>query len=195
MTSHHPREVAPIELRVAALEKLLNEAGLIPEGFIEETIHKYEEDIGPMNGAKVVAQAWVDPGFKSRLLNDAPKAIKELGFDDDESHSLVVVENTQSIHNVVVCTLCSCYPWPLLGLPPKWYKDSPYRARVVREPRKVLSEMGCELPENIEIRVWDSSAEQRYLVLATRPEGSENLSFDELVNLVSRDSMIGVARL
>lgn len=195
MTSHHSREVAPIELRVAALEKLLNEAGLIPEGFIEETIRKYEEDIGPMNGAKVVAQAWIDPGFKSRLLNDAPKAIKELGFDDDESHSLVVVENTQSIHNVVVCTLCSCYPWPLLGLPPKWYKDSPYRARVVREPRKVLSEMGCELPENIEIRVWDSSAEQRYLVLATRPEGSENLSFDELVNLVSRDSMIGVARL
>lgn len=184
--------MAPIERRVAALEELLSKAGVIPEGFIDETIRRYEEEIGPMNGAKVVAHAWTDPEFKARLLADAPRAIAQLGF---ESHALEVLENTDTIHNVVVCTLCSCYPWSILGLPPAWYKDNPYRARVVREPREVLAEMGCELPEDIEIRVWDSSAEKRYLVLPLRPEGTETMSPDDLVGLVSRDSMIGVARL
>ena len=192
---HHPHEMAPIERRVAALEELLSKAGMIPEGFIDETIRHYEEDIGPMNGAKVVAHAWTDPDFKERLLADAPRAIAELGFDSEESHALEVIENTDTVHNVVVCTLCSCYPWPLLGLPPAWYKDNPYRARVVREPRQVLAEMGCELPDDVEIRVWDSSAEKRYLVLPLRPEGTENTPPDELAGLVSRDSMIGVARL
>lgn len=196
MTDHHqPHEMAPIERRVAALEELLNEAGLIPAGFIDETIRRYEEDIGPINGAKVVALAWTDPEFKARLLADAPKAIAELGFDSEESHALQVIENTDTVHNVVVCTLCSCYPWPLLGLPPAWYKDNEYRARVVREPRQVLSEMGCELPEDIEIRVWDSSAEKRYLVLPVRPPDSEPLSVEELASIVNRDSMIGVALL
>ena len=194
MTDHHTRGPAPIERRVAALEELLGEAGLIPEGFIDETIRRYEEDIGPMNGARVVARAWSDPEYKARLLDDAPRAIAELGLGGEESQSLVVIENTKTVHNVVVCTLCSCYPWPLLGLPPTWYKDAPYRARVVREPRQVLSEMGCELPEDIEIHVWDSSAEKRYLVLPMRPDDSESLSLDELASLVSRDAMIGVAR-
>jgi nitrile hydratase len=196
MSDHHrPRDIAPVERRVAALEELLGEAGFIPEGFIEETIRRYEEDIGPMIGARVVARAWTDSGYKARLLADAPRAVAELGFESEESHALVVVENTETVHNVVVCTLCSCYPWPLLGLPPGWYKDAPYRARVVREPRRVLAEMGCDLEEDIELRVWDSSAEKRYLVLPMRPAKSETLSVEDLAGLVSRDSMIGVARL
>jgi nitrile hydratase len=148
-----------------------------------------------MNGAKVVARAWVDPEFKERLLADGTASIAELGFGGPEGDHMVVVENTEAVHNVVVCTLCSCYPWPVLGLPPAWYKDPPYRARMVREPRALLAEMGCRLPDDADIRVWDSSAEVRYLVLPQRPRGTEGMTETELAGLVTRDSMIGVARL
>ena len=193
--AHHPAPVSPVERRVAALEALLTERGLVPEGFIEETIRRYESEIGPMNGAKVVARAWTDPGYKQRLLADATAAIAEFGFGGAEGEHMVVVENTPAVHNVIVCTLCSCYPWPTLGLPPAWYKDPPYRARMVREPRALLAEMGCQLPDETEIRVWDSSAEVRYLVLPQRPPGTERLTEAELAALVTRDSMIGVAIL
>jgi len=192
--AQHPA-MSPVEERVAALEALLTERGLIPEGFIEQTIHRYESEIGPMNGAKVVARAWADPRYKQRLLADGTAAIAELGFAGAEGHHMVVVENTPTVHNVVVCTLCSCYPWPTLGLPPAWYKDAPYRARMVREPRVLLAEMGCELPSDTEIRVWDSSAEVRYLVLPQRPAGTEEMAEADLAALVTRDSMIGVASL
>ena len=192
---HHPAPVSPVERRVAALEALLTERGLVPAGFIEEITRRYESEIGPMNGAKVVARAWVDPGYRQRLLAEGTVAIAELGFGGAEGEHMVVVENTAAVHNVIVCTLCSCYPWPVLGLPPAWYKDPPYRARVVREPRVVLAQMGCTLPDDVEIRVWDSSAEVRYLVLPQRPSGTEDMSEAELAGLVTRDSMIGVARL
>jgi nitrile hydratase subunit alpha len=192
---HHPAPPSPVEQRVAALEALLTERGLVPEGFIEATIHRYESEIGPMNGARVVARAWADPQYKQRLLADGTAAIAELGFGGAEGHHMVVVENTPAVHNVIVCTLCSCYPWPTLGLPPAWYKDPPYRARMVREPRAVLTEMGCPLPEDVEIRVWDSSAEVRYLVLPQRPAQAGGMAEAELAGLVTRDSMIGVARL
>ncbi len=192
---HHPAAVSPVERRVAALEALLTERGLVPDGFIEEITGRYESEIGPLNGAKVVARAWADPAYKERLLTDGTAAIAELGFGGAEGDHMVVVENTPAIHNVVVCTLCSCYPWPVLGLPPAWYKDPPYRARMVREPRALLAEMGCELPGNAEIRVWDSSAEVRYLVLPERPSVTEDMTEAELAGLVTRDSMIGVARL
>ena len=192
---HHPAAVSPVERRVAALEALLTERGLVPDGFIEEIARRYESEIGPLNGAKVVARAWADPAYKERLLTDGTAAIAELGFGGAEGDHMVVVENTPAIHNVVVCTLCSCYPWPVLGLPPAWYKDPPYRARMVREPRALLAEMGCELPGNAEIRVWDSSAEVRYLVLPERPSVTEEMTEAELAGLVTRDSMIGVARL
>lgn len=197
MTSdhHHPVEPAAIERRVAALEQLLTERGVVPPGFVDEVNRAYEQDIGPRNGAKVVARAWVDPAYKRRLLADGTSAIAELGFGGNEGDHMQVVENTEVVHNVVVCTLCSCYPWPVLGLPPAWYKDPPYRARVVREPRTVLAEMGCELDDRVEISVWDSSAEQRYLVLPQRPDGTAGLSEEELAELVTRDAMIGVARL
>ena len=191
---HHPTPPSPIERRAAALEELLSERGLVPEGFIEEVNRAYENDIGPMNGAKVVARAWVDPAYKERLLADGTAAIAELGFGGAEGN-IVAVENVPDVHNVVGCTLCSCYPWPVLGLPPTWYKDPPYRARMVREPRVLLKEMGCDLDDDTEIRVWDSSAEVRYLVVPERPAGTESLSGDELAALVTRDSMIGVARL
>lgn len=196
MTSdhHHPVEPAAIERRVAALEQLLTERGIVPPGFVDEVNRAYEQDIGPRNGAKVVARAWVDPAYKRRLLADGTSAIAELGFGGNEGDHMQVVENTDVVHNVVVCTLCSCYPWPVLGLPPAWYKDAPYRARVVREPRTVLAEMGCELDDHVEISVWDSSAEQRYLVLPQRPDGTAGLSEEELAELVTRDAMIGVAR-
>ena len=154
----------------------------------------YENDIGPLNGARVVARAWVDPDYRERLLADGAAAIAELGFGGPQGEHIVVVENTDGIHNVVVCTLCSCYPWPVLGLPPVWYKAPPYRARMVREPRAVLRELGAELPESVEIRVWDSSAEVRYMVLPQRPPSTDDLTEEELVGLVTRDAMIGVAR-
>ena len=192
---HHTAAVSPVEQRVAALEALLTERGLVPDGFIEEITRRYESEIGPMNGAKVVARAWADPEYRKRLLADGTGAIGELGFGGPEGDHMVVVENTAAVHNVIVCTLCSCYPWPVLGLPPAWYKDPPYRARMVREPRVVLAEMGCPLPADAEIQVWDSSAEVRYLVLPQRPPGTEGMTEAQLAGLVTRDSMIGVARL
>jgi len=192
---HHPAPLSPVEVRARALEELLKEKGLIQEGFIDAVVSAYENDIGPMNGARVVARAWVDPAYKARLLANGTTAIAELGFGGPEGEHLVVVEDTPSVHNVVVCTLCSCYPWPVLGLPPNWYKSPPYRARMVREPRVLLREMGLDLPESVEIRVWDSSAEIRYMVLPERPAGTEGRTEEELAALVSRDAMIGTARL
>jgi len=192
---HRPIPPSPIERRVAALEELLTERGYVPDGFIDEFNRAYENDIGPMNGAKVVARAWVDPEYKARLLADGSAAIAELGFEGPEGHFIKVVENTADVHNVVVCTLCSCYPWPVLGLPPNWYKDAPYRSRMVREPRALLAEMGCPLDDDVEVRVWDSSAEARYLVLPERPPDTDRLAEEDLAGLVTRDSMIGVARL
>ena len=192
---HHPAPLTPVEARARALERLLAEKGIIQEGFIDAVVSAYENDIGPMNGARVVARAWVDPAYKARLLANGTAAIAELGFGGPEGEHLMVVENTPSVHNVVVCTLCSCYPWPVLGLPPTWYKSPPYRARRVREPRLLLREMGLDLPPNVEIRVWDSSAEIRYMVLPERPAGSDARSEAELAALVTRDAMIGTARL
>jgi nitrile hydratase len=191
---HHPTPPSPIERRAAALEELLREKGLVPDGFIEEVNRTYENDIGPMNGARAVAHAWVDPDYKARLLDDGSAALAELGIGGPEDH-IVVVANEPAVHNVVVCTLCSCYPWSILGLPPGWYKEAPYRARMVREPRALLKEMGCDVPDDVDLRVWDSSAEVRYLVVPERPSGTHGLSEEELAGLVTRDSMIGVARL
>jgi nitrile hydratase len=191
----HPAPVPAVERRVEALKDLLTERGLVSDDFIEDLTRRYESEIGPMNGAKVVARAWVDPQYKERLLTDGAAAIAELGFGGAEGSHMVVVENTASVHNVVVCTLCSCYPWPVLGLPPAWYKDPPYRARMVREPRALLAEMGCVLPADAEIQVWDSSAEVRYLVLPQQPDGTGGMTEEQLADLVTRDSMIGVARL
>jgi nitrile hydratase subunit alpha len=193
---HHPRRPpSPIEARVTALEELLTERGHLPPGFVDAVNHRYETEIGPMNGARVVARAWVDPAYRDRLLADATAAIAELGFGGAEGDHMVVVECTPEVHHVVVCTLCSCYPWPVLGLPPNWYKDPPYRARMVREPRLLLAEMGCPVDDAVRIEVWDSSAEIRYLVVPERPADTDGLTEDELAALVTRDSMIGVARL
>ncbi len=192
---HHALPTTPVEDRVAALEALLLEKGFIDPAAIDSVVEHYEHGVGPMNGAKVVAHAWVDDAYRQRLLTDGTAAIAELGFSGPEGDHMVVVENTPSVHNVVVCTLCSCYPWPVLGLPPNWYKSPPYRSRMVREPRVLLKEMGCAVPEECEIRVWDSSAEIRYLVLPMRPESSDGLSEDGLAELVTRDAMIGVAQL
>jgi len=182
-------------LRAKALEALLVEKGLITTDVIDEIVRLYEQDIGPLNGAKVVAKAWTDPAYKQRLLEDGTAAVAELGFTGSQGAEMVVLENTPTVHNVVVCTLCSCYPWPVLGLPPTWYKSFAYRSRVVREPRVVLREFGWELPESIEIRVWDSNSEVRYMVLPERPAGTEHLSEGELRPLVTRDAMIGVAKV
>ena len=182
-------------LRVMALESLLVEKGLVDPAALDELIDTYEHKIGPRNGARVVARAWVDPEFRKRLLADAGAAISELGYASQGREHLVVVENTPDRHNLVVCTLCSCYPWPVLGLPPVWYKSAPYRSRAVIDPRGVLRELGLELDENVEIRVWDSTSEMRYLVLPERPEGTENMSEDELAALVTRDAMIGTAKV
>lgn len=192
---HHPSPTTAIEDRVAALERVLVEQGIIDEAAIDGIVEFFEKSMGPMNGAKVVAHAWVDPDYKARLLADGTSAIGELGFGGPEGDHMVVVESTPEVHNVVVCTLCSCYPWPTLGLPPNWYKSPPYRSRMVREPRALLAEMGCAVPADVEIRVWDSSAEIRYLVLPEQPSGTDGLAEDELAALVTRDSMIGVARL
>jgi nitrile hydratase subunit alpha len=195
MGHEHEHDHAGYEpLRVKALESLLVEKGLLASDAVDRIVAAYEEDVGPLNGARVVARAWVDPEFKKRLFEDATPAIRELGIGGWEGDHMVALENTESVHNVVVCTLCSCYPWPVLGLPPYWYKSPAYRARVVVEPRAVLAEMGLALDDSVEVRVWDSSAEIRYLVLPERPEGTEELTEDELTALVTRDAMIGVAR-
>ena len=188
-------ERIPINLRAEALEQLLVERGLVDPQVMDTFIKTYEKDVGPLNGAQVVAKAWTDPEFKQRLLDDGTGAVAELGFKGPQGEHLVVVENNAEMHNVVVCTLCSCYPWPLLGLPPAWYKDPAYRSRVVREPRTVLVEMGLELPEETEITVWDSSSEVRFFVLPQRPSGTEKLSEAELATLVTRDAMVGVAQV
>jgi len=185
----------PITLRAEALEQILVERGLVDPAVMDGFIKTYEQDIGPLNGAKVVAKAWTDPEFKARLLDNGTAAVGELGFKGPQGEHIVVVENTDDTHNVVVCTLCSCYPWPLLGLPPTWYKDPAYRSRVVREPRKVLSEMGLDVPDRTELKVWDSSSEVRFFVLPRRPAGTEDLSEEDLAALVTRDSMVGVAEV
>ena len=181
-------------LRAEALESLLVEKGLVRSEVVDAIIRRFEQDIGPMNGAKAVARAWSDPGYRARLLADPWAAIAELGVTAIPDAPLVVVENSPGVHNVVVCTLCSCYPSGLLGLPPSWYKSPAYRARIVREPRAVLAEMGLVLPADVEVRVWDSSAEMRYMVLPERPAGTDAMSQDDLAALVTRDAMIGVAR-
>lgn len=193
--SDHIQAEIDVALRTKALETLLVEKGLITTDVIDEIVRLYEQDIGPLNGAKVVAKAWTDPAYKQRLLEDGTAAVAELGFSGSQGAEMVILENTPTIHNVVVCTLCSCYPWPVLGLPPTWYKSFAFRSRVVREPRVVLGEFGLELPGSIEIRVWDSNSEVRYMVLPERPAGTEHLSEEELIPLVTRDAMIGVAKV
>ena len=190
---HHSHNILPEEpeLRVKALETLLVNKGLVDRNTLNELIDTYENRIGPKNGAKVIAKAWVDVSFKERLLKNATKAIEELSYTGRQGEHMVVVENTYEIHNMVVCTLCSCYPWPVLGLPPSWYKSDEYRARAVREPRKVLKEFGLLLDEKIKIKVWDSTSEMRYLVLPMRPKGTEELTEEELAKTVTRNSMIG----
>jgi nitrile hydratase len=181
-----------IELRVKALESLLVEKGLVDPAALDAIIDTYEHKVGPRNGARVVARAWTDPGFRARLMADATTAIAELGYGGRQGEHMIAVENTPQAHNLVVCTLCSCYPWPVLGLPPTWYKSAPYRSRAVIDPRGVLKEFGLELGADVEVRVWDSTAEVRYLVVPMRPEGSEGLDEAALAELVTRDSMIGV---
>jgi nitrile hydratase subunit alpha len=191
----HNAPLSDVQLRVRALESLLAEKGLVDPAALDELIDTYQTRVGPRNGAKVVARAWVEAAFKRRLLEDATEAIAEMGFIGRQGEDMVVVENTPRVHNLVVCTLCSCYPWPVLGLPPVWYKSSPYRARAVLDPRGVLRELGVDLSDDVEVRVWDSTAELRYLVLPERPAGTEGLSEAELAALVTRDAMIGTARV
>jgi nitrile hydratase len=188
---HPPRAASALELRVRALEAQLTEKGYIDPAALDVLIDAYQTKIGPRNGARVVARAWCDVEFRRRLLTDATAAIASLGFTGRQGEHMVAVENTPQVHNLVVCTLCSCYPWAVLGLPPTWYKSAPYRARAVKDPRGVLREFGVELPATTQIRIWDSTAEIRYLVLPLRPAGTEHLSEPELANLVTRDSMIG----
>lgn len=189
---YDPEQEPYVALRTKALESLLIEKGLLSAEAVDDVISNYEQNIGPLRGARIVARAWVDPDFKQRLLADGPAALAELGLPSNAP--LIVIENTPTEHNMVVCTLCSCYPWSVLGLPPTWYKDFAYRSRAVIEPRAVLREFGLELDESVTVHVWDSSAEQRYMVLPERPEGTEGMSEEELAALVSRDSMIGVAK-
>ena len=194
---HDDHQIPPTDrtLRVKALESLLVEKGLVDPAALDVLIDTYEHKIGPRNGARVVARAWVDAAYRERLLRDATAAIAELGYGGSQGEDMVVVENTPEIHNLVVCTLCSCYPWPVLGLPPVWYKSAPYRSRAVMDPRSILREFGLEFADNVEVRVWDSTAEVRYLVLPERPAGSERLNVEQLAALVTRDSMIGVAKV
>jgi nitrile hydratase len=191
-SDEHNRDLAE---RVAKIESLLIAKGLVDKQALDRLVELYEHDLGPMNGAKVIARAWVDPAYKRRLLENATAAIAELGFGGLQGEHMVVVENTPRVHNVVVCTLCSCYPWPVLGLPPTWYKDAAYRSRVVIDPRSILAEFGTTLEEDVEVRVWDSSAEIRYLVLPQRPENTEHLSEEQLAGLIDRESMIGVSKV
>jgi nitrile hydratase len=193
----HEHQAVPsdLTLRAKALESLLVEKGLVDRAALDALVDTYEHKIGPRNGARVVARAWVDPAYKQRLLTDSNAAIAELGYGGQQGEHMVVVENSPKVHNLVVCTLCSCYPWSVLGLPPVWYKSAPYRSRSVIDPRGVLREFGVELPEDAEVRVWDSTAELRYLVLPERPAGSEGLSEEALAALVTRDAMVGVAKV
>jgi nitrile hydratase len=193
----HEHQAVPSDptLRVKALESLLVEKGLVDRSALDALIDTYEHKIGPRNGARVVARAWSDPAYKQRLLSDADAAIAELGYGGMQGEHMVVIENSAKVHNLVVCTLCSCYPWPVLGLPPVWYKSAPYRSRSVIDPRGVLREFGLALPEEVEVRVWDSTAEVRYLVLPERPAGTEQLNEEQLAGLVTRDSMVGVAKV
>ena len=192
---HHDHQVVPddIALRVRALESILVDKRMVDPTALDAVVDAYENRIGPRNGAQVVARAWTDPDYKARLLDDGTAAIAEIGFGGTQGEHMVVVENTPDVHNLVVCTLCSCYPWPTLGLPPVWYKSNAYRARAVIEPRAVLREFGVEVADDVEVRVWDSTAEIRYLVLPERPPGTEGMTEEELAGLVSRDAMIGVA--
>ena len=193
----HTHQAVPSDpaLRVKSLESLLVEKGLVDRAALDALIDSYENKIGPRNGARVVARAWTDPAYKQRLLTDADAAIGELGYGGTQGEHMLVIENTSKVHNLVVCTLCSCYPWPVLGLPPVWYKSAPYRSRSVIDPRGVLREFGLEMADDVEVRVWDSTAELRYLVLPERPAGTEALSEDALAALVTRDAMIGVAKV
>ncbi|MDE4305825.1 nitrile hydratase subunit alpha [Phaeobacter gallaeciensis] len=188
----HTEPPSEVGLRVKALESLLSEKGLLDSGALDEIVDMYEHKIGPQNGAKVVAKAWADPAYKKRLLEDSTAAIAELGYTGVQGEDMLVVENSPTVHNMVVCTLCSCYPWPTLGLPPVWYKSAPYRSRAVIDPRGTLAEFGVELPDSKEIRVWDSTSEMRFLVLPERPDGTDGWSEEKLAELVTRDSMIGV---
>ncbi|MBB4302872.1 nitrile hydratase [Rhodobium orientis] len=195
MSAHHPDDdhshLDAMTLRVRALETVLTEKGYVDPAALDELIDIYENRVGPKNGARVVARAWSDPAYRARLMENGTEAIRELGYAGRQGEHLVVVENTPGVHNMVVCTLCSCYPWPVLGLPPVWYKSAPYRSRAVNDPRGVLAEFGVELPEGTEINVWDSTSEMRYLVLPMRPEGTEGWSEEDLAALVTRDAMIG----
>ncbi len=197
MAHDHDHQVVPSDpaLRVKALESLLVEKGLVDPAALDVLVDTFENKVGPRNGARVVARAWVDPGYKKRLLEDAPGAIAELGYTSGQGEHMVVLENTPEVHNLVVCTLCSCYPWPVLGLPPVWYKSAAYRSRAVIDPRGVLLEFGTAVGDDVEVRVWDSTAELRYIVLPERPAGTENLSEEELVALVTRNAMVGVSKL
>ena len=193
----HDHQAVPSDpaLRVKALESLLVEKGLVDRAALDALVDAYEHKIGPRNGARVVARAWSDPAYKQRLLSNADAAIAEMGYGGLQGEHMVVVENSAKVHNLVVCTLCSCYPWPVLGLPPMWYKSAPYRSRAVIDPRGVLREFGLELPEDVEVRVWDSTAELRYLVLPERPAGAEGMSEEALATLVTRDAMVGVGKV
>jgi nitrile hydratase subunit alpha len=193
----HDHQVVPSDpaLRAKALESLLVEKGLVDRAALDALVDTYEHKVGPRNGARVVARAWTDPAFKQRLLENGTATIAELGYSGEQGSDIRVVENTPKVHNLVVCTLCSCYPWPVLGLPPVWYKSAPYRSRAVIDPRGVLREFGTELAEDVEVRVWDSTADERYLVLPERPAGTEKLSEEQLAAWVTRDAMIGVAKV
>jgi nitrile hydratase len=192
----HNHQIVPsdLTLRAKSLESLMVEKGLVDPAALDVMVDAYEHKIGPRNGARVIARAWVDPAYKQRLLADGSAALKEMGYGGTQGEDTRVVENTPRVHNVVVCTLCSCYPWPLLGLPPVWYKSAPYRSRAVIDPRGVLAEFGVTLADDIEVRVWDSTAELRYLVMPERPAGSEQMGEEALAALVTRDAMIGVAK-
>jgi len=195
MSDEHSRTPTGAALRVKALEALLEEKGLLDTAALDTIIDTFENKVGPRNGARVVARAWSDPEFRKRLLDNATAAVAELGFGGPEGGSLVAVENTPRVHNLVVCTLCSCYPWSVLGLPPTWYKSFAYRSRAVRDPRGLLKEFGVEIPEQVEVRVWDSSAEQRYIVIPERPAGTGRMNEEQLTGLVTRDSMVGTAKI
>jgi nitrile hydratase len=193
--AHHNADDTGPAARVKALEALLTEKGLVDSAAIDAIVDIYETRVGPRNGARVVAKAWTDPGYRKRLIANATSAVAEMGYAGPEGNHLVAVENTDRVHNLVVCTLCSCYPWPVMGLPPVWYKSFAYRSRAVSDPRGVLKDFGLELAPEVEVRVWDSSAEIRYLVIPQRPKGTEGMSEEALAGIVTRDSMVGVAKV